>query len=294
MTHDPFPREPLTPEEQALARRLAQAGPQAEPSPALDARILAAARAADAGPGMRATRQRPRRWPVALGVAASLVLAIGLAWRLRPLPGPAVEREPAAPMAQAKTPPRSGTEGETMPATVASPPHDTSAFVAPPPPSPAKPLPSRVAPSNLPVVTAPMAPEPPALEAAAPAAPMAAPLPAPPPPAEARSKASQATPDRVETAGSRTRQSDNAAAEQATEDTGIDAAAAADQAAGDEPESEVPPATADSPDVRVAWLQRIRELMAAGQTDAARASLKEFVRRHPDAPVPDDLRALQQ
>ena len=82
-----------------------------------------------------------------------------------------------------------------------------------------------------------------------------------------------------------------AAAEQADE-AGIDAAAAADQAASDEPETEVPPASAESPEVRQAWLQRIRELAASGQTDAARASLQEFVRRHPDTPLPDDLRAL--
>jgi hypothetical protein len=78
------------------------------------------------------------------------------------------------------------------------------------------------------------------------------------------------------------------------EDNAFDAAAAADQAAGDEPETEVPPASADSPEVRQAWLQRIRELVANGQTDAARASLKEFARRHPDALVPADLRALQR
>ena len=31
---------------------------------------------------------------------------------------------------------------------------------------------------------------------------------------------------------------------------------------------------------------------AAGQRDEARASLREFVRRHPDTAVPDDLRPL--
>jgi hypothetical protein len=44
--------------------------------------------------------------------------------------------------------------------------------------------------------------------------------------------------------------------------------------------------------VRAAWLQRIRELVADGELDAARASLREFVRRHPDEPLPDDLRPL--
>lgn len=282
MTHDRFPREPLTPDEQALARRLAQLGSQAEPSPALDARILAAARAAE---GVRSPRLA-RRWPVALGVAASLVLAVGIAWRLRPLPGPS-ERYSTAPAAASRQAPSAppATASESEPVTVAPPPHDTAAFVEPPPPPAVKAVPARAAPPS-PVVAAAPASEPPVvLEAPAPAAPMApATLPAPPPAS-----------DEPETqAGGNAAPARKAAASQATEDAGFDAAAAADRAAGDEPESEVPPATADSPDVREAWLQRIRELVASGQTDAARASLKEFVHRHPDAPLPDDLRALQR
>jgi hypothetical protein len=100
-----------------------------------------------------------------------------------------------------------------------------------------------------------------------------APTAAAPPPAISRS-------DRVET--------ERAAA---TDRQAFDAAAAADRAA-DEPGEDVPPATADSPAVRDAWLQRIRELVAAGERDAARTSLQEFVRRHPDQPLPDDLRQL--
>lgn len=57
-------------------------------------------------------------------------------------------------------------------------------------------------------------------------------------------------------------------------------------------EEDVPPATVDAPEVRDAWLQRIRELAASGNLEAARASLREFVRRWPDYPLPDDLRAL--
>ena len=104
------PREPLTPEERALAQRLARAPGPREPGPALDARILAAARAAvdhggaEAPPGQpvtdstpasppvitppRATghaRPRPaRRWTLGFGVAASLVVAVTIAWQLRP------------------------------------------------------------------------------------------------------------------------------------------------------------------------------------------------------------------
>jgi resuscitation-promoting factor RpfA len=60
-----------------------------------------------------------------------------------------------------------------------------------------------------------------------------------------------------------------------------------------EPDEEVvPPATADSPQVREAWLQRIRELAKAGRLDDARASLREFRHRYPGVALPDDVRAL--
>jgi hypothetical protein len=62
----------------------------------------------------------------------------------------------------------------------------------------------------------------------------------------------------------------------------------------DQPYDDEPPASADSPEVRTAWLARIRELLGEGKTDAARASLAEFHRRYPDAPLPDDLRSLLQ
>jgi hypothetical protein len=61
---------------------------------------------------------------------------------------------------------------------------------------------------------------------------------------------------------------------------------------GDEPEDEVPPATADSPEVREAWLQRIHGLLDTGDIAGARASLREFMRRYPDYVLPEDLRAL--
>src|SRR5688572_29811089 len=75
--------EPLSPEERALGERLARLGPHGEPSSALDARILAAAHAAATTPAQ--ARRPSRRWPVALGIAASLTLAVGIAWQLRPL-----------------------------------------------------------------------------------------------------------------------------------------------------------------------------------------------------------------
>jgi len=93
-----FDDEPLSPEERALADRLARLGPHDGPSPALDAKILAAAHAAVAPP------QRRRRWlgltavPGSLitgaGMAAALVLVIGTVWQLRPAdPAPRPARE---------------------------------------------------------------------------------------------------------------------------------------------------------------------------------------------------------
>lgn len=74
--------DPLSPEERELAERLLRLGPHDGPSPALDARILAAAHAAVA----QTPRARSKtRWPAWIGVAASLTLAIGVAWQLRPM-----------------------------------------------------------------------------------------------------------------------------------------------------------------------------------------------------------------
>jgi len=290
MTHDPSPRDTLTAEEQALARRLAQLGPHGEPSPALDARILAVARAADDDRERRA----PRRWPVALGVAASLVLAVGIAWRMRPQPGPmeAPAAFPAAsapaPSAHIAPPPDTAEAASAAPAPPAiangtptpSPPPPAIArsearAVRATPPAEAKPTvePAQVTQSAV-VLDKILAPPPPAVA-------LPAPPPAPPAMPAAQGEAAPAASTRKA-----------AATPEAGEDGGLDAAAAADQAVSDEPETEVPPASAESPEVRQAWLQRIRELAASGQTDAARASLQEFVRRHPDTPLPDDLRAL--
>jgi len=106
-----------------------------------------------------------------------------------------------------------------------------------------------------------------------PAFPRAAPLPA----QERSPRAQPASPalDRIEVSGHRA----------ASDTVLVDVLA-------DQPLDDRPPASADSPAVREHWLQRIRELRDAGQHDAARESLREFVRRHPQAQVPDDLRAL--
>ena len=67
------PHEPLTPEERALAQSLSRLGPHGGPSPGLDARVLAAARAAvqeAPAPGGQVPPPR-RRWPLGLGPQVS-------------------------------------------------------------------------------------------------------------------------------------------------------------------------------------------------------------------------------
>lgn len=145
------PSEPLTQEERELAQLIARTGPHGEPATALDAKILAAAHAAVAGKPQRAHKPR---WPVAIGLAASMVLAVGIAWQLRlvqPAP-PLVSEAPATAASQATM------QSEAEPATDAAPPLPVAAVIqdpaatadvpmyAPPPPPPpaAKPLPPRM------------------------------------------------------------------------------------------------------------------------------------------------------
>lgn len=61
----------------------------------------------------------------------------------------------------------------------------------------------------------------------------------------------------------------------------------------DDPDEDVPPATAASPAVRDAWLNRIGELLEQGNRQEAKASLAEFRHRYPAAVLPPRLRALE-
>ena len=300
--------DPLDADERALAGLLAgQAVPG--PSPQLDARILAAARAA-ARPAMRPTR---RRWIAGVGIAASMLLAVGIAWRLRPLPPrPMASEAPLAASvsetlhadASPNAVPSAPAHGEQAaqrspiaePAPVAA--EKRAARAAAPPAEPAvvfdAPAPmDAAAPSAFPTQSPP--PPPPAPPAAVKPLPAAWAANAATQPAKAQAAAAPLqgafesarqredarTLDRIETTGSR-----------------LDAAAAADAAASGAalPSraelDEEPPATADSPLVQDAWLQRIRELLAAGESEAARNSLAEFRRRYPAYALPEDLRHL--
>lgn len=331
----PMP-EPLTPEERALAARLGRLGPHGEPSPALDARILAAARAEL--PASAARKRNANRLPLAFGIAASVSLAVGLAWQLRPLPEPVAYDEAAsaagvaasAPAAEAASadamaaadpmptmvkpaePPPAGEEApvafqrSAAPARQAAAKPETTATrdvdaeprrerAHPAPPAPPAPPPSPV------VLQEPAPAAGIASEAAAAAADTALP---PPPPAAPPTTATKPAPAKAAAPSPQALAREAAARDAAAAQRARNAAAAsaaeksraaqvAEDSFADEPFVEdVPPATADSPAVRDAWLHRIRELQAGGDTEAARASLQEFVRRYPAFPLPDDLRLL--
>lgn len=321
-------REPLTPEERLLADRLAGDGSAASPSAALDAAILGAARnASGAAPAQtraatahRTVSSRRRRWPLAAGMAASVALAVGIAWQLRPVPDSemrAASEMPAAAPAAATAP-----AAEVL----------RSREVTPPPPVESAPLPAQAA-TDVPAPAAPAAdeappaastrhetvatessdsassaaaaaanmqapverstafgaemypaaapPPPPAIPASAPAVP--APPPAPPsPPAPVQAPAESAA----------RRAAPAAPAPAAARQTRAESQALVLESIDDAPDDGDPPASADAPEVRAAWLARVRELLDAGRIGEAKASLAEFHRRHPQAELPPDLRAL--
>ena len=347
------PSDPsLTPEERELAQRLSRLGGTREPPPALDARILAAAHdAVQASTSASASKRRrsQRRWPVGLSVAASLALAVGIAWQLRPLPDAAVEYSEAPAVAQdaasaVVTPEAAIANRADGGAGEAARIERQQPVMAPPKPAPAAESPAERKQAPEPVrearaaadaadaeadvheqaeagFTTPQEPaivfdEPSPVDTPAPmAAPVAPPPPAPPSPAElrlpttspaagaaadaskrdeaghdeARKQRARSVPPRQESSAAAEAEAASASALDRIEVTGSRAAYDEDQ-----PLDDRPPASADSPQVQQAWLQRIRELVARGQFDDARASLAEYRRRYPDQPLPDDLRALDE
>jgi hypothetical protein len=293
--------DPLDANERALAELLARDA-LLGPSPQLDARILAAARAASK-PAPAARRPRPR-WIAGMSIAATLVLAAGIAWRLRPLPERPAPR--TIPVAVRAIEPRNDAAGTNADVVVPQPqprarelprqiPAERESTAAPTPP----PEPPVVfdEPSPMAKQAPPPAPPPadaPAARAGAVAAMPADTTPTAQKPQQAYSQDEAKTLDRLEVTGNRIPASSPQAFPRAT--YGTDAAAAANAAAESGVSravlDEEPPATADSPQVRDAWLQRIRELLAAGDTDAARNSLAEFRKRYPKYALPEDLRPL--
>ncbi len=259
----------------------------------LDARILAAAHAA-------ATAQPPLgpriRWLAPLAVAASLSLAVGLAWRLG---------RPVTPVADA--PSAAATMGQLPESRRTEPPNDARDPPLPPTVQPA--LRSQAV--TKPAVDAALAAEQP--QATAPPAPPAPP-PLPTAPTGAAATGAAATADMgaapavtaassppmarsvapMDGARERAAAAGTAQGTQANEAERAAAASSGEPLAHDDGFGEdVPPATVDSPEVRRAWLRRIGELLQEGRVDDARAGLAEFRRRYPDATLPPELRALE-
>ncbi|MEL1264859.1 hypothetical protein [Pseudoxanthomonas putridarboris] len=119
------PHEPLTPEERELAAQLSRLGPHGGPSPQLDARILSAARTAVQGTD--AARAPRTRWPLRLGVAASVLLAVGVAWQLRPLEEVPVASEVPAAVVSAPAAADAGAPAEKNAGLVSEPAQDVAA-----------------------------------------------------------------------------------------------------------------------------------------------------------------------
>ena len=301
-----LPREPLDADERALAARLPRLHGRTEPDASLDARILAAAHAAVSSPVPVAKRRRG--WIVPLTAAASVSLAVGLAWQLQPPPVPLAV--PASAPVTAADAAGAGYGQERSAVQAAEAPPAQEAVSAKPMPEPAG---RQAAQANDAMRMAPRAasaetaaePAPPAAPAFVPpppaviadAMPVASPPPPPAPPAPAAAPApgqaalarSLGTLDTVTVGGAaaQAKRSRQNAAEAAAE------APIADRFAKAADEEDVPPATMDAPAARDAWLRRIGELQQQGLIDEAKASLAEFRRRYPDAVLPPELRKLE-
>lgn len=314
-------RQPLTTEERLLAERLGGDGHGPSPSPAIDSAILAAARASatqesrsSAASGARQPGHARRRWPLAAGLAASLALALGIAWQLRPAPAALEARArpempaPAPAVARMVSPDRAPRTDAGQPLPISASPQVPEAPAAIPPPSEARaagdvvsPAPATDGASAAPPTQArrnPVSPQPEAgtaLGADAFAAPAAAPaavaLQAPTAlPAPTTGSPVSATPAAANVPANAAPRTAAPAPPAAT--TRAAARVTWTDAIDDVPDDSDPPATADSPEVRAAWLVRVRELLDAGRIAEAKASLAEFHRRHPQAELPPDLRAL--
>jgi hypothetical protein len=265
--------DPLDPEERALAQAL-RALPAGSPSPALDARILAAAQAAVAGPAPARRRRLAGLgaggwgW---MGTAAAAVLAVGVTLRMGG-DGQApdgVEAEVTAPGAAEMRRREEAASSARLQADVVADDEREAARQAAraeaPAPAAAAPAPERrrqpAAPASAP---APVA---------APPAPMAAPPPPPPPSPAATAEAVAAVPeaaqqlDTITVTGTRLSRADIALDAPVADDARLDP---------------------------LAWIHRIRDRRDGGDAAGARESLALFERTHPRIAVPDDLEPLRE
>ncbi|MEN5263347.1 hypothetical protein ACX94F_11625 [Stenotrophomonas hibiscicola] len=313
--------EPLTPEERELSRLLGRRAEQAPPA-ALDAAILAAARAAvDTPPAdavaspeaPRTQRTRPR-WPAVFGIAASMVFAIGIAWQLRPEPPPIPAGEAAVAAAPAAAEDSALVAAD--PATAPAAPEAAPVAAAPAPaiaraskPVPAEPdeasaqaARSMAADAAADVSFAALPPAPAAAPPAPPAPPAPAAYSAPTPAPALAPAASGALKARAASApAANAAEVERAQALDRVEITSMKREAPSRSAPGimrrgsdarlsaDAVQAEV---DADARLPRRQWLQKIRTRRDDGQRDLARASLERYMQQYPEARLPRDLRPL--
>jgi hypothetical protein len=271
--------------------------PQAEPDPALDAAIR---RAAAQAVRENASPARRPRWPIALGTAATLVLAAGLAWRMREAPAPsAAAPSPAVLADDARRARETARDEAAEPAVRVE--HASAMTSAPTGAAVPKSLPLRYMPRK-PMVSMPAAskhpaatPEAdragsalPAIDRTTPAATNAtealeAPAPpAPPAPPPVEEMATQSAPQAV------------GAAQPAPAPL---AAPTPSAAPADLPAAKIAPGTITAGQLfsmnaaAAKEFDAIRALYAKGENTAAHRRLEAFHRKHPDWPLPDDLRA---
>ncbi|HSO07065.1 MAG TPA: tetratricopeptide repeat protein [Pelomicrobium sp.] len=264
--------------ESALTRAYRDAA-RAEPPPALDAEIRAAAANA-----VTTRRSGLERWRVPLAVAAALVVSVTVALlveREPPPPGaPPAADEYSAPPPRAPEPKASEAEAPQprdaeAPATAAGEARTKSEAAAPmrEQRAPAAQRPEGSAPP--PATTA--EPAAPSVQQGPPAA--AAPAPAPTAPKAVQEGAAPSAPMSAPSGRAEEKAFGDAAAESAKRQRAAPAASGlAKEAPAPEPE---------------AWIERIRALAREGRTVEARDELRRFLRAYPDHPVPDDLAALR-
>lgn len=288
-------KQALQDDEVALARVL-RALPGGEPSPHVDAAILAAARDATAASPASAHRRRGiPGW--ALGTAAAAVLAVGIGLQLEPDRAPRPEGLPAEAPASASAPADeavldrievTGSRLKREPDAEA----DRAAPQAKPAPAPQQrpsAAPAEAAPSPPPPPPAPASPpvepvEPVAETAAAAARSLAD---------EGRSREASARAEREQLESNR--QQARAAPVVAESAPLREAADAADDTlpSAFSGEEVLPPVEDDRQLAPGDWLERIRERVRQGDRAGARASLQQFERAHPDIAVPPDLTAFR-
>lgn len=311
-------REPLSPEERALAAHLQRLGGRDGPSAAVDARILDAARVAAASPAPARVRRRSRlaSWLpagaiTAFGTAAALVLVIGTAWQLRPIERPAARlptTDDDGAIAVELLGPRAKTAASGAPA--------DEPTASGNPRTSARPTASADSADGAMADHRRAAPRPgvPSARDGASIASEAAPPAAAPPPAVApdadrapESASSAAVPQSSDDSQApphpTTRSDAHPHPRRATYTTAARAKAESD----DRRRTAARPADADTRpavDLRarpvhedaslppVEWLERIRARRDSGDLEAARDSLQRFTRAHPRLRLPPDLREL--